>query len=74
VLLDASTKPAIYTMIYIGRYLDYDDADPDDWNIVDGIDATGSHQGGGVHIQDSSFNVVMNSRFYDLQGAGILIE
>jgi len=73
VLLDASTKPAIYTMIYIGRYRDYDDADPVDWTIVDGIDATGSHQGGGVHLQDSSFNVVMNSRFYDLQGAGILI-
>ncbi len=63
----------VFAILETGRYRDYNDADPVDWTIVDGIDATGSHQGGGVHLQDSSFNVVMNSRFYDLQGAGILI-
>ncbi|QGU31706.1 right-handed parallel beta-helix repeat-containing protein [Thermochromatium tepidum] len=73
VVLDASTLPREYTMLYIGEYLDEDDAEPVDWNLVDGLDLTGSHRGGGVHIQDSSFNVIMNSRIYDLNGAGVLI-
>jgi PKD repeat protein len=73
VVIDASGVPGAYTVLYIGDYLDPMDAEPVDWIIVDGIDLTGSPQGGGVHIQDSSFNVIMNSRISDMQGAGILI-
>ncbi|MBB1126718.1 PKD domain-containing protein [Thiospirillum jenense] len=72
VILDASSKPSIYTMLYIGQAINDADAEPTNWNLIDGLDLTGSHQGGGVHLQDSSFNVVMNSRVYNLNGAGIL--
>lgn len=74
VVLDASTNPDIYTLLYIGDYIDPYHANPANYNIVDGFDLTGSQQGGGVHIQNSSFNVVMNGTIFDQQGAGVLIN
>jgi hypothetical protein len=72
VILDASQLSAS-TMLYIGDYIDPHRADPVNYNIVDGLDLTGSPSGGGVHIQSSSFNVIENSRIYDQEGVGILI-
>ena len=61
--------------IYIGKYKDPYDADPVDFNIVDGLDVTGSYYSG-YHAQSSSYNVIRNAWVYStsLQGVGILIN
>ncbi|NTV83279.1 MAG: M28 family peptidase, partial [Bacteroidales bacterium] len=76
VIVDAESDPDIYTMLYIGDPIgdgSYD-ALPASYNIIDGIDLTGSVNGGGVHLQGSSFNLITNGRIYETNGAGILIN
>jgi subtilisin-like proprotein convertase family protein len=76
VIVDAAQDPEISTVLYIGEPVGDGafDALPANYNIVDGIDLTGSANGGGIKLQSSSFNIVCNSRIYELNGAGILIN
>ncbi|MBW6460262.1 MAG: hypothetical protein K0B08_06770 [Bacteroidales bacterium] len=48
--------------------------DPANYNIVDGIDVTGSVSSYGLRIQNSRFNVYKNSRVYELDSIGVLIS
>lgn len=82
VLLDVSTTN-IYTIAALGNFYDPNnsyDAYPIDYNIIDGIDLTGSKQGGGWHIQCSNFNVITNCKVYNTgtvsldNAGGILIN
>jgi len=65
---------------YIGKYLNNYDANPVNYVIVDGIDLTGSKHCGGWHIQSSNFNVIRNSKIYNMgtvsqsSAVGILIN
>lgn len=64
--------PAIYigTPIGDGNL----DANPANYNIIEGIDISGNASGIGVHIQSSSFNVVCNSKIYDSDSIGVYIN
>lgn len=73
VILDASSISGACTVLYIGGYIDPYHATPANFNLLEGLDVTGSPQCGGVHIQNSSFNVIRNSRIYEHQGVGALI-
>lgn len=66
VILDVSSTN-INTIATLGIFqgTNWDDALPVDYNIIDGIDFTGSKQGGGWHIQSSNFNVVANCKIYN---------
>jgi subtilisin-like proprotein convertase family protein len=76
VMVDANDDPAIHEILYIGDTIGDGimDANPANFNIIDGIDLTGSANGGGIHLQSSSFNVISNSRIYDNNGTGIYIN
>lgn len=75
VVLDASQDDDICTVLYIGGYIDPYHATAADFNILDGLDVTGAQEEGcgGIHLQNSSFNVIQNGRIYDHQGVGILL-
>ncbi len=73
VTLHAGSLSNACTVLYIGGYLDPYHANAANFNLLDGIDVSGSPQCGGIHIQNSSFNVIRNSRIYDHQGVGVLI-
>ncbi len=76
VVVDAAGDESISTVLYLGDAIGDGayDALPANYNIIDGIDLTGSDNGGGIHIQSSSFNIITNSRIYELNGAGILVN
>jgi subtilisin-like proprotein convertase family protein len=76
VIVNADNNEDISTILYLGDAIGDGayDALPADYNIVDGIDLTGSVNGGGVHIQGSSFNVIASSLIYETNGAGVLID
>lgn len=57
VVLDVSSTN-IWSVGYISPGLKY--------IIIDGIDMTGSKNGGGWHLQSCSFNAVINSRIYNM--------
>lgn len=71
VIVDASGS-SIYTLWFVGEYLTDSDANSTDFNRYDGIDLTGM-QGGGVHLQDSSFNVFTDVRVYNGGASGFLM-
>jgi len=76
VIANAGSEENIHTIMYIGDAIgdgSYD-ALPANYNIIDGIDLTGSVNGGGIHLQSSSFNIIINSRIYETNGTGILIN
>ncbi len=73
VILDASQDGQICTVLYFGGYINPYHATPANFNIVDGIDVKGSQDCGGIHLQNSSFNVIRNAHIYDHQGVGILL-
>jgi parallel beta-helix repeat protein len=73
VMLDCSTVPSAYTILYIGDYIDPYDANPANFNIIDGLDVTNSE--GGIHLQSSGFNVLANGRSYATnESPGLLIH
>lgn len=74
VLLAANGVEGACTVLYIGGYIDPYHAAPADFNLFDGLDLAGSPACGGVHLQNSSFNVFRNGRVYDHQGTGILLD
>lgn len=65
VVLDASTTE-LFTVAALGNFINNYDALPVNYNIIDGIDLTGSRYGGGWHIQSSNYNVIMNCRIYNM--------
>ncbi len=71
VIVDGSGS-SIYTMWFIGEYITDSDANATDYNLFDGFDITGM-QGGGIHLQDSSFNVFMDMQVYNAGATGILM-
>ena len=76
ITVDANSDPDIITLLYIGEAIGdgSSDAFPADYNIIDGIDLTGSALEGGIHLQSSSFNIIKNSKIYNLNGAGIHVN
>jgi subtilisin-like proprotein convertase family protein len=76
VTVDAGSDESTKSVLYIGEAIgdgSYD-ALPADYNIIDGIDVTGSVNGEGVHIQSSSFNIITNGRIFETGGPGILVD
>jgi len=76
VIVDAGNDSEISTMLYIGNAIgdgSYD-ALPANFNLIDGIDLTGSLNGGGIHLQSSSFNIISNCRIYENDGPGVLVK
>lgn len=71
VIVDGSGS-SIYTMWFVGEYINDSDANAADYNLFDGFDLTGM-QGGGIHLQDSSYNVFMDVRVYNGGASGILM-
>ncbi len=67
VVLDCSTVPSAYTILYIGDYIDPYDAYPADFNIIDGLDVTASE--GGIGLSCSNFNVITNGKSYSTTDA-----
>ncbi len=53
-----------------GRY----NANPANFNIIDGIDFTGHDGGIGLQIQNSSFNVICNNRIHSCDSTGIYVN
>ncbi|MBD3376981.1 hypothetical protein GF406_18280, partial [candidate division KSB1 bacterium] len=75
VIIDCSNLASVWTILYIGDAIGdgSSDAYPADFNIIDGIDLTGSQNGSGLHLQSSNYNAYMNSRVYEQAGTGILV-
>lgn len=63
VVVDASGS-SIYTLSYIGDYKDETRTDPANFLFIDGFDLTGM-QGGGVHLQNSSFVLLRDLRVWN---------
>jgi subtilisin-like proprotein convertase family protein len=76
VTADADGAGSIKAVLYIGDAIGDGmyDALSADYNIIDGIDLTGSVNGGGAHIQSSSFNIIANCRIFENDGPGVLID
>ena len=76
VIADADGDGNINSILYIGDSIGDGafDALPANYNIIDGIDLTGSANGGGLQIQSSSYNIITNCRIYENNGTGILIN
>ncbi|MCF8365039.1 MAG: right-handed parallel beta-helix repeat-containing protein [Bacteroidales bacterium] len=73
VVLNCSAVPSAYTILYIGNAINDYDAYPASCNIIDGLDVTNSE--GGIHLQGSSFNVLVNGRSYNTTlGTGCLMN
>jgi hypothetical protein len=78
VVLNVYSNPEGFTIFYIGRYLDPYDALPTDFVMVEDLELTGSREGGGVHLQSSSFSLLSGLLIHDtgtesLVGAGGVI-
>jgi hypothetical protein len=75
VIIDAGNDPLINHVLYIGDSIGdgSEDANPANFNIIDGIDITGSTNSCGIRIQGSSFNIIQNSRIFELDGNGIQV-
>lgn len=72
VILDCSTVPSAWTILYIGNYIN-PTTYPADFNIIDGLDVTNSESG--IHLNNSKFNILANGRSYvTTQSPGILIH
>jgi len=64
VVVDLGTVDG-HTILYIGDYIDDYDAAPADFVLVEDLELTGSRQGGGVHVQSSSYVVLSGLSIHD---------
>lgn len=76
VVFDANQDPSVYTILYIGDPIGdgSSDAWPADANFISGFDLTNSLEGGGVHLQSSSYNILSGMKIYETNGAGVYIN
>jgi subtilisin-like proprotein convertase family protein len=76
VVVDAGSIDTSWAILYIGDPFGsgYDDAEPANYNVIDGLEITGITDGHGIQVQNSSSNVIMNCRIHDCSGSGIYLN
>jgi hypothetical protein len=76
VTINAATLGTIADVLYIGKALGdgQTNADSCNFNIIEGIDITGSTNGKGLHIQCSAYNTYAKGKIYSSNGIGAIIS